>query len=122
MLDCSPEAGDRDGAWDVAPMTTDAKPNDAVLELVDLLQSGTTGRRLLAELMVRFDKISRFDCFLAIAMASALWEADLIVAQAEPPDGRMIFEDEPEASQIPHRAPLREVRSTDTDSHSASTD
>jgi hypothetical protein len=57
-----------------------------------------------------------------MAIASALREADLIVAQAVPLDGGMISEDEPEASQLPHRAPLRDARSTETDSRSASTD
>jgi hypothetical protein len=62
-------------------MTT--APSRAALELADLLQSGLTGRRLLAELMERFGDISRYDTFWAFALASALWEADLTIARAE---------------------------------------
>jgi hypothetical protein len=62
-------------------MTT--APSEAAVQLADALQSGLTGRRLLAELMERFSAISRFDCFLAMAIASALWEADLVIARAE---------------------------------------
>jgi len=55
----------------------------AAAEFADVLVSGLTGRQLYSYICERFPTISRFDCFLGIALASALWEADLVIAEGE---------------------------------------
>lgn len=51
--------------------------------LADLFLDGPVGRALLDELHHRFARISRSDVFVAIAMALAVREADLLALEAE---------------------------------------
>jgi hypothetical protein len=51
--------------------------------LADLLISGVTGFRLMAELRERFPHANRSDVFFGVAMAISLFEADRIVLLCE---------------------------------------
>jgi hypothetical protein len=60
------------------PATVSATPNLVACELADLLISGTTGLRLMAELRQRFPHANRSDVFFGVAMAISLLEAERI--------------------------------------------
>ena len=69
---------------EIAPLDLrQPQPRLAAKDIANLLISGKVGRPLLAELYAKFGDAPRSDVYLAIAMASTIWEADQLVADAE---------------------------------------
>ena len=70
-----------------APLVTTAETMAATQstaeDLADLLTSGLVGRQLIGELWRRFDRATRWDVFLGVALAATLMEARITLAEVE---------------------------------------
>jgi hypothetical protein len=58
-------------------------PAQGAMAFADALLSGKVGRELTSDLFDRFPSIARYDIYVAIGLASTVWEVDIVLAEGE---------------------------------------
>ena len=67
----------------VTPIEAEAPPAPQYLAIADLLSSGLSGLELTTALASEFPDATRWEVYMALAIASTLWWCDLQIARAE---------------------------------------